>query len=503
MGKARLLVVDDDDDFASMLKLKLELFGYEVTGTVSSADLVMSSITETHPDVILLDIKLGSGCDGIDIANTIRNICNCAIIYVTGYSEDHLIERAKITEPLGYIIKPFSDTELKTAVELAVYRAGMEEKLRLSEEKYRRIFEASPETIVFLDTDGIVRDINRISADIIGYSKEDIVGRHILEAPFFTPTGREIVAKNLSLLMEGIETPSYEVEFITKFGAHIFGLITAVILKNKPGEMLGVIAIVSDITEQKKSLEIMREAKEAADTANRAKSEFLANMSHEIRTPINGIVGMIDLMLDTELTSSQKEYGMLIKSNAESLRAIIVDLLDFSKIEAGRLKLEIAEFDFKSFIDDIAKTLTDKAQSKGVEFRCIIDPSCPASLMGDPLRLSQILMNLGENAIKFTPEGHVELRVKKEGEDERHCILHFSIIDTGIGIAPSRKELLFKSFSQIDPSSTRIYGGTGLGLSISKRLVEMMGGIIDVVSEEGKGSTFWFVVNFDKPVQVI
>lgn len=503
MEKARLLLVDDDDDFASMLKIKLEMFGYEVTGIVSSADLVMSNIKETHPDVVLLDIKLGRECDGIEIANEIRSTGSCAIVYVTGYSEDHLIERAKITEPLGYIIKPFSDRELKTAVELAVYRAGMEERLRLSEEKYRSIFEASPETIAFLDTDGIVRDLNRRGMDILGFIPEEIIGQHVLDIPIITPASREIMSQNFSKRLKGIDTPPYEVEFITKFGTHLVGLITAATLRNKHGELMGVLALVSDITEQKKSLEVLKEAKKAADRANRAKSEFLANMSHEIRTPINGIIGMIDLMLDTDLTSSQKEYGTLIKSNAESLHAIIVDLLDFSKIETGSLNLEIAEFDFQSFMENIRKTLTGKAQFKGIEFRCIVDSECPASLKGDPLRLSQILMNLGENAIKFTPEGQVVLTVKKEGEDDTRCILHFSISDTGIGIAPSRKDLLFKSFSQIDPSTTRKYGGTGLGLAISKRLVEMMGGVIDVESEEGKGSTFWFIANFEKPDAVI
>jgi len=498
MGKARILVVDDDTDFAFMLKTKLEIMEYEVTGILSSADLVIPYIIDKRPDIILLDIKLGSTHDGIDIANEIRKRGSCAIIYITSYSEDYLIERAKITEPLGYLIKPFNDRELKTTVELAMYRAGMEEKLRLSEEKYRTIFEASPETVVFIDTDGIVRDLNRRGTGIVGYIPEEIIGRNVLDIPFFTDKGRELIAQNLSKRLKGIDIPPYEVEFITKFGTHLVGLVTAVTLKNKHGALMGVLALVSDITEQKKALEALREAKESADSANRAKSEFLANMSHEIRTPMNGIIGMIDLMLDTDLSSAQKEYGILIKSSAESLLTIISDLLDYSKIETGRLKLEIAEFDFKSFMAGISDLLTTKAEVKGIEFRCIVGSDCPPSLKGDPLRLRQILMNLGENAIKFTPEGQVVIRVKKEGESDTHCILHFSVSDTGIGISESRKDRLFKSFSQIDSSSTRKYGGTGLGLAISKRLVDIMGGVIDVKSEEGKGSTFWFIANFEK-----
>jgi PAS domain S-box-containing protein len=498
MAKARLLIVDDDSDFSTMLKIKLEMFGYEVVGLVSSAGGVLSHIAEKQPEVILMDIKLGSDCDGIDIANEIRRQSSCAIIYVTGYSEDHVVARAKITEPLGYIIKPFTDRELKTAVELGIYRAAMQEKLRLSEEKYRTIFETSPETVIFIDTDGIVRDLNKRGVDTVGFIPQEVIGKHILDIPFLTPAAKDTVTRNLTARLEGKETPPYEVDFITKFGSTRVGLVTAVALRKKNGELMGVLALISDVTEQKKSVEALKEAKESAVKANQAKSEFLANMSHEIRTPLNGIIGMIDLMLDTSLTSEQKEYGHLIKSNAESLLAIISDLLDFSRIESGRMQLEISDFDFNSFMSGIRDTLALKAQLKQIDFSCEIGDNCPKSLKGDPVRLRQVLMNLGENAIKFTPEGHVKITVSREDEDPVSCFLRFSISDTGIGIAESRKSLLFKSFSQIDASSTRKYGGTGLGLAISKRLVEMMGGIIDMTSEEGKGSTFWFIASFEK-----
>ncbi|MGR8931550.1 MAG: transporter substrate-binding domain-containing protein, partial [Gammaproteobacteria bacterium] len=275
------------------------------------------------------------------------------------------------------------------------------------------------------------------------------------------------------------------------------------IVCDENGKALYMYGVAQDVTEQKAAAEAVLKAKQIAEEATRAKSDFLANMSHEIRTPMNAIIGMSHLALQTELDRKQRNYIEKVNRSAVALLGIINDILDFSKIEAGKLDIESVGFYLEDVFDNLANLVGLKAEEKGLELMFDLSPELPTALIGDPLRLSQILINLGNNAVKFTSRGEVVVKVDVDAQDDEQAKLHFSVRDSGIGMTREQQKKLFKSFSQADSSTTRKFGGTGLGLAICKKLIELMDGEIWVESQEGIGSTFHFTVALGKQSDVV
>jgi two-component system, sensor histidine kinase and response regulator len=381
-------------------------------------------------------------------------------------------------------------THLLAVKEDITERKRAEKALRLAQFS----LEHASDNIFWSDSQGHFVYANQAACHSLGYSREELLS---LSVPDLNPhfhKKEDWAAFWEELKMRGSIT--FESRNITQ-QRRVFPVeITADYLEFDGQEY--TFAFVRDITGRKRAEEEMRKAKEAAEAANLAKSQFLANMSHEIRTPMNGVIGMAGLLLDTQLTPEQRQYAGIVRTSGEALLKVINDILDFSKIEARKLTLETTDFDLRTVLEDAAGVLAIKASEKGLELTCELEPETPWRLQGDPGRVRQVLLNLLGNAVKFTAQGEVGVRVRLDAEEERTAILRFTVRDTGIGFPQDRAAALFEPFVQADGSSTRRYGGTGLGLAISRQLVEMMGGRIGVESEPGKGSTFWFTAVFQK-----
>ena len=373
----------------------------------------------------------------------------------------------------------------------------MLEQVRQSEKKYREVVDHIQKVVFQMDGGFRWTFLNPAWRRITGRMVEESLGKSFFET--IHPEDHQKAMELLEPVLGGSAEQCHgEVRIVTTEGKVRWGEIFALPHCDEQGDFAGLYGTLNDITERRAAEAAQREAMAAAESANRAKGEFLANMSHEIRTPLNGVIGAIDLLLEMDLTPQQRRYARLVKTSSEALLSLISDILDFSKIEAGKLELDSTDFDLPLLVEDAVEMAAVPAARKRLELACHIDERIRSMVRGDGDRLRQVLMNLLSNAIKFTERGHVLVRVVQESESDNQVMVRLSVEDTGIGIAPGRLDRLFKSFSQVDASTTRKYGGTGLGLAICKQLVELMGGTIAVESQEGRGSRFYLSLPLHK-----
>jgi PAS domain S-box-containing protein len=375
-------------------------------------------------------------------------------------------------------------------------RHEAERALGLERDLLHTLMDNIPDSIYFKDRESRFLRISRAMAEKFGLgSPAGAIGK--TDADVFTAehaqqaladeqeimrTGQPLVAR-----VERETWPDRDASWVST---------TKMPLRNDERRIIGTFGISRDVTELKQAQDELTRARDVADAASRAKGDFLANMSHEIRTPLNGIIGMTELLLNTDLTAEQRDYQDIVKTSADALLSLLNDILDFSKIEAGKLELEQIPFDLRETLSVTMRALAARAAEKGLELALHIPPETPNWLVGDPGRLRQIVINLVGNAVKFTGSGEVIVDVRVESSGAEHIVLHCTVRDTGIGIPHDKRERIFEAFCQEDASTTRRYGGTGLGLTISAQLVDLMGGRIWVESQPGKGSTFHFTAQF-------
>lgn len=371
-------------------------------------------------------------------------------------------------------------------------------ELNRLEERSRALLESAGEGIVGTDLNGDITFINPAACLMLGYTQEELQGKEFHATVHYANADGSVhshdACPSYLAISDGQIHRTSDAVLWRRDGTCFPAEYTSTPFRRE-GQVNGAVITFNDITAQKRLDEALLRAKEASDAATRAKSDFLANMSHEIRTPMNAIIGFSHLAFRTELNPRQHGYLENIQRAAESLLRIINDILDFSRIESGKLEMEITGFHLQDVLEQITSMIGGKAETKGVNFSITLSPDVPTALLGDPLRLGQILLNLSNNAVKFTDgPGEIRIVVTSTELDTEHTQLHFAVHDSGIGITPEQQEKLFHSFSQADSSTARKYGGTGLGLVISQSLIEMMGGSIWLESQAGVGTTFHFTV---------
>ncbi|VVB94902.1 Methanogenesis regulatory histidine kinase FilI [uncultured archaeon] len=473
MTEVRILVVEDERIVAEDLRMRLQKMGYAVPSTVSSGDEAIRELEKNGADLVIMDIVIKGEMDGIETADIIRSRFDVPVVYLTAYADEEMLNRARITEPFGYIVKPFDERELHITIEMALYKSKMENKLKEAKERFSATLNSIGDGIIAMDSGRRILFMNPAARSMTGRDLDDARG------------------KSLEEVYNIITNGNGESTLVTGNGKTIFVEHAYTPLKDSKGKLNGLVLVFRDISGRKRAEELRLENMRL-NYANKIKSEFIANTSHELVTPLNFIIGFSELLVRNtvgELNETQERYAENINKSGRHLLMLINDILDLSRIEAGKIGLFFENISVSGTINDTISLIKEKAGKHNIHLITDIDPGL--EIEADEQRLKQVLLNLLDNAVKFSKKegGTVTIKAGKEGD-----MALFSVSDTGIGIREEDMKKLFNQFEQLDSGISKKYGGTGLGLAITKKLVELHGGKITVESRYGEGSTFIFVI---------
>ena len=494
-----ILLIDDDSSKRLALKAVLAPLGYDVVEADSGANGLRCLMAGDFA-VILLDVRMPI-MDGFETAALIRLRKQSEvtpIIFVTAHDPDEVMSDRYAEGAVDFITTPVHPDELRAKVSVfaklflqAQANAEKGRELQTSADQLTLLTETAPIGIFQTDSHNRYVYTNARWSEITGIATAEASGQ---------PWHMIISEDQRAAIVERMEANPPASEFSSRLEMRVPGVASRILMLNSKslrddeGAITGWVGTLADITAEAGAEAAMAEARDQATAASRLKSDFLANMSHEIRTPMNGVIGLTELLLETDLDAEQRKFAETLSKSGEALMTVINGILDFAKIEKGKLEIEDIEFGVQTLVDDVVDLLAPSAQTKGLKLMAVLEDSVPAVVSGDPGRLRQVLTNLAGNAIKFTEAGEVVLRVTAAPAAGSETVVHFELTDTGVGIAPEKLAMIFEPFTQADTSTTREYGGTGLGLAISSQLISLMGGEVGITSELGAGSTFSFTI---------
>ena len=462
MAKIKILVAEDKGIVAKEIQLTLKKLGYEVPCVVSSGKNAIQKAKEYNPDLVLMDIALKGETDGIKAAEQILSRLSIPVVYLTAHADDEILKRAKVTEPFGYIIKPFEPKELRSVIEMALYKAKIENELRASKTSFHNIVEKSTDGIIVVDKGGIVQFVNPAAENLFGQKSKNLVGQLF----GFPVVAGEVM--ELDIICQDKEPGTAEMR----------------VVETQWEDQGAWLALLRDITKRK-------EAEEKLKETMKMKSEFTSTVSHELRTPLTAIKEGIALVLDGlagDINEEQEELLGIAKKNVDRLARLINDVLDFQKLDSGKMKFNLEANDINQIVKDIYEMMASPAKNLGIDILLERDQNLPKARF-DNDKITQVLTNLVNNAMKFTEKGNIIIKTSKTEDG-----IGVSVSDTGPGIKKEDQSKVFDSFEQLGHGGERKTGGTGLGLAISKEIVERHGGRIWVESKHDKGSKFMFTL---------
>jgi PAS domain S-box-containing protein len=493
----RVLVLDDLAD-------NLRLMGELLSGAAVEASFAKSGaqalriVARADFQLAILDLNLPD-MSGFEVGQRIHALQpQCALIYCSAHNERSHRDRAFNEGAIDFIEKPFEVSATRQRLATHLERLALRAQIRQEIAKLDKMVASIPDAVISADPQHRIVTWNVAAERIFGLPAGSALGQ-ALDA--FLPEAAAIIDRARQRTVEAAEVggamPGASPQQTTAQRADGQALQVEMNISEwvQDGQTYFTL-IVRDVSERLRLVEELKIAKDEAERASQAKSTFLANMSHEIRTPMNAVLGLTHLALRQATDERGRDYLERIQQSAQHLLGIIDDILDFSKIEADKLRLEHIDFSLASVLENFSNLIVDKATAKGLKLSIEVGPDVPDALVGDPLRLGQILINYGNNAVKFTERGEIRVRVERLEQGAQDVVLRCAVRDTGIGLSPEHRQRLFQSFHQADPSTSRQYGGTGLGLAIAARLADMMGGQVGVDSRLGEGSTFWFSARF-------